>query len=95
MYTSVKRLAMFSFVMSVFTVVAALLLLIHFSSYADFTLRFTWCLYVITASVGFLLVSWGLFNLSKDIDLSTWKTKHSKQLEAGNQKVSGLKIPIF
>jgi len=68
MYTSVKRLAMFSFVMSVFTVVAALLLLIHFSSYADFTLRFTWCLYVITASVGFLLVSWGLFNLSKDID---------------------------
>ena len=68
MYTTVKKLAMACFVISILCIVAAVLLLIHFSSYTDFTLKFTWILYVLTSSGGFMFLSWALFNLSKDLD---------------------------
>ena len=68
MYTTIKKLAMASFIIAIFCIVAALLLLIEFSGYKDFTLKFTWSLYVLTSSGGFLFLSWALFNLSKDLD---------------------------
>ena len=68
MYTTVKKLAMFSFIVAIFCIVAALLLLIEFSGYKDFTLKFTWSLYVLASSGGFLFLSWALFSLSKDLD---------------------------
>ena len=68
MYTTVKKLAMACFVISIFCILAALLLLIEFSGYNNFTLKFTWSLYVITTSGGFMFLSWALFNLSKDLD---------------------------
>ena len=68
MYTTIKKLAMASFIIAIFCIVAALLLLIEFSGYKDFTLKFTWSLYVLTSSGGLLFLSWALFNLSKDLD---------------------------
>ena len=59
---------MASFVLGIFCAIAALLLLIEFSGYASFTLKFTWSMFVIATSGGFMFLSWGLFNLSKDLD---------------------------
>ncbi|MBQ8797783.1 MAG: hypothetical protein IJZ56_06290 [Oscillospiraceae bacterium] len=87
MYTSIKRLAMFSFILAIFCVIAALLLMIHFADYA-FILRFTWSLFVITVAVGLLLISWGLFDLSKDLDREYSAT--SEYLHKLNQRIKQL-----
>ena len=68
MYSTIKKLAMACFVIAIFSAVAALLLLIEFSNYANFTLQFTWSMFVVATSGGFMFLSWALFNLSKDLD---------------------------
>ena len=68
MYSTIKKLAMASFIIAIFAVIAALLLLIEFSGYKDFTLKFTWSMYVLASSGGFIFLSWALFDLSKDLD---------------------------
>ena len=87
MYTSIKRLAMFSFILAVFCVIAALLLMFHFADYS-FTLRFTWCLFVVTVAAGLLFVSWALFDLSKDLDHEY--SANSEYLHKLNQRIKYL-----
>ena len=88
MYTSVKRLAMFSFVLGVVCIIAALLLLIEFSGYAEFTRQFTWSLFALTSGFGFTFVSWALFNLSKDLDREY--SSNSEYLHKLNQRIKQL-----
>ena len=88
MYTTVKKLAMFSFILAIFCIVAALLLLIEFSGYKDFTLKFTWSLFVICASGGFMFISWGLFSLSKDLDREY--TSNAEYMHKLNMRIKNL-----
>ena len=87
MYATIKRLAIFSFILAIFCAIAAFLLMIHFDDYA-FTLQFTWCLFVVTVAVGLLFLSWGLFDLSKDLDHEYTAT--SEYLHKLNQRIKQL-----
>ena len=88
MYTSVKKLAIFSFILAIFSVAAALLLLIEFSGYGDFARKFTWSLFVIALAGGFTFISWGLFSLSKDLDREY--SSNSEYLHKLNQRIKQL-----
>lgn len=88
MYTTVKKLAMFCFILAIFCVVAALLLLIEFSGYANFTLKFTWSLFVVTVSGGLMFLSWALFNLSKDLDREY--TSNAEYMHKLNMRIKNL-----
>lgn len=89
MYISVKRMATFSFVLSVFSVVATVLLLFYFTNGEfNFTEQFTWILYTATVSVGTLFLSWGLFGLSKDLDREY--SSNSEYLHKLNKRVKAL-----
>ena len=88
MYTSVKKLAIFSFILSILCVVAALLLLIEFAGYGDFTRKFTWTLFVVTLSGGFGFISWGLFSLAKDLDREY--VSNSEYLHKLNKRIKEL-----
>ena len=89
MYSSCKRLAIISFVLSVFSIVATILLLFYFSNGEfNFTEQFTWVLYTATVSVGSLFVSWGLFGLSKDLDREY--SSNSEYLHKLNKRIKAL-----
>jgi len=89
MYSTCKRLAIFSFVLSVFSVVATVLLLFYFSNGKfNFTEQFTWILYTATVSVSSLFVSWGLFGLSKDLDREY--SSNSEYLHKLNKRIKAL-----
>lgn len=89
MYISVKRLAVFSFILSVFSVVATVLLLFYFSkSEFNFTEQFTWILYTATVSVGSLFLSWALFSLSKDLDREY--SSNSEYMHKLNKRIKAL-----
>ena len=89
MYASVKKLAVFSFILSVFSVVATVLLLFYFSNGDfNFTEQFTWILYTVTVSVGALFLSWALFSLSKDLDREY--SSNSEYLHKLNKRVKAL-----
>ena len=71
MFSALKRLATFSFVLAIANIIATLLLLFYFMELASFAARFTWILYTFSASIGFLVIAWGLFGLSKDLEQET------------------------
>ena len=94
MYSSVKRLATFSFVLSVFSVVSTVLLLFYFSNGEfNFTEQFTWILYTATVSVGSLFLSWALFSLSKDLDREY--SSNSEYLHKLNKRIKALEDKEF
>lgn len=68
MYSTLKRIAIFSFVLAIVNLIATALLIFYFIELPTFAARFTWLLYTFTASIGFALISWGLFDLSKDLE---------------------------
>lgn len=71
MYSSARKMAMLSFVLAILSTIATVLLLFYFTDTSHaytFTEQFTWILYTATTAVGSLFLSWGLFDLSKDLD---------------------------
>lgn len=68
MYTSLKRIAILSLMLAIFNAVATLLLIFYFIQLGSFAAIFTWILYTFTATIGFLLISWALFDLSKMLE---------------------------
>lgn len=68
MYSTLRRIAIFSFVLAVVNLLATALLVFYFIELPGFAAQFTWILYTFTASIGFALISWGLFDLSKDLE---------------------------
>ena len=71
MYASVRKLAIVSFILGILSTIATVLLLFYFTDIDNkfnFTEQFTWILYTATVSLGSLAISWGLFDLSKDLD---------------------------
>ena len=94
MYISVKRLAVFSFILSVFSVVATVLLFFYFSNGEfNFTEQFTWILYTVTVSVGSLFLSWALFSLSKDLDREY--SSNSEYMHKLNKRIKALEDREF
>lgn len=67
MYASIRRLATFGFVLAVVNMLATVLLLFYFAE-MTFAAQFTWIVYTASASVGFFIISWALFSLSKDLE---------------------------
>ena len=89
MYASVKRMAVFSFILAVFSVVATVLLLFYFSNGEfNFTEQFTWILYTATVSVGALFLSWSMFSLSKDLDREY--SSNSEYIHKLNKRIKAL-----
>ena len=93
MYISVKRMATFSFVLSIFSVVATVLLLFYFSLHMNFTEQITWVIYTATVSVGLLFLSWGLFSLSKDLDREY--SSNSEYMHKLNKRIKALEDKTY
>lgn len=87
MYSSVRRLGCFSFILALLNVIAAILLLFYFAD-LPFAARFTWILYTATASLGFLFLSWALFDLSKVLENEY--TSNSQYLHKLNKRIKDL-----
>lgn len=87
MYISVKRLAIFSFILSVLNTAATLLLFFYFAD-MNFTQQFTWCLFTATSALGTLFLSWALFSLSKDLDREY--SSNSEYMHKLNKRIKAL-----
>lgn len=88
MYASVRRLGLFSFVLAVVNALATLLLMFYFAELNTFAAQFTWILYTVTATVGFLLISWGLFSVSKVLEQEY--TSNAQYLHKLNKRIKEL-----
>lgn len=67
MYSSVRRLGMFSFILAVVNVIATLLLLFYFKD-MQFAAQFTWILFTATTALALLFLSWALFGLANTLE---------------------------
>lgn len=70
MYSTVKKISIFSIILAVINALATVLFFLYFfKSDLGFAMIFTCSVYLITATVGFLLISIALNSLYKDLNL--------------------------
>lgn len=68
MHSTLRRLGIISFILAILNLLATLMLVFYFIEMPAFAARFTWILYTFSASIGNALISWGLFDFSKEME---------------------------
>lgn len=91
MYSTARKMAMLAFIVAVFAVISAVFLAyVYFPERAglNFTERFTWILFTVCVAGGSLVLSWGLFDLSKD--LAREYSSNAEYLHKLNKRIKAL-----
>ena len=88
MYNSIRRLGLFSVILAVFNAVATLLLMFYFADMPNFAAQFTWILYTVTATAGFLIIGCALFGLSGTLEQEY--TANAEYMHKLNKRIKDL-----
>ena len=87
MYSSVRRFAIFSFILAVVNAVGMVLLMFYFAD-MHFAAKFSWILYTVTSTLGLIFLSWALFNLSTTLEREY--SSNSEYLHKLNKRIKAL-----
>lgn len=68
MHFTLRRLSIIGFILAAVNLLTTAMLIFYFIELPSFAARFTWILYTFSASIGFAIVSWGLFDFSKELE---------------------------
>ena len=87
MYSSVRRFAIFSFILAVINATGLALLMFYFSD-MSFAARFSWILYTVTSTLALIFLSWALFNLATTLEREY--SSNSEYLHKLNKRIKAL-----